>query len=167
MAHAKVITASPYKRKLEENLEKVEAKKRRRENRLAKKISGTGKSTTVTRKRGRTRVLTDTPQKLLIEKEAAERKTAKASKTGPRSQRNEKKEKKEVKPKNKKKNKKDYEESEDEETFCLVCTEPYSNSRAREKWVQCTACHMWAHEACTDGSCSYICHNCDSDDDSF
>jgi len=128
-----------------------------------------GSRPTVTRKRGRTRVLTDTPEKLLIEKEAAERKAAKATKTGSRSQRNEKKEKKEgkPKPKNKKKNKKDYEESEDEETFCLVCTEPYSNSRAREKWVQCTACHMWAHEACTDGNCSYICHNCDSDDDSF
>jgi len=53
-------------------------------------------------------------------------------------------------PQNKKRNKKDYEASDDEETFCLVCTEPYSNSRAREKWVQCTACHMWAHEACTD-----------------
>lgn len=122
-----------------------------------------GSRPTVTRKRGRTRVLTDTPEKLLIEKEAAERKAAKATKKGPRSQRNEKKEGK-PKPKNKKKNKKDYEESEDEDTFCIICTEPYSNSRAREKWVQCTACHMWAHEACTDGSCSYICHNCDSDD---
>ena len=100
-----------------------------------------GSRPTVTRKRGRTRVLTDTPEKLLIEKEAAERKAAKATKKGPRSQRNEKKEGK-PKPKNKKKNKKDYEESEDEDTFCIICTEPYSNSRAREKWVQCTACHM-------------------------
>ncbi|XP_039751300.1 uncharacterized protein LOC120627373 [Pararge aegeria] len=54
-------------------------------------------------------------------------------------------------------------EEEQEESFCLCCFEPYSNSRAKEKWVQCLDCKNWAHEACTGGELSYVCHNCLSD----
>ena len=38
------------------------------------------------------------------------------------------------------------ESSEDEEWFCLVCMEPYSNSRPGENWVQCASCKLWAHD---------------------
>lgn len=53
--------------------------------------------------------------------------------------------------------------SEDEEWPCLVCGEPFANSKAREKWIQCQQCRNWAHEACTDGSPFFTCPNCDSD----
>lgn len=53
---------------------------------------------------------------------------------------------------------------EEEECFCLVCLEPFSNSKSREKWVQCMICNGWSHEACTPGMMDYyICHNCQSD----
>ncbi|CAH2013177.1 unnamed protein product, partial [Acanthoscelides obtectus] len=45
---------------------------------------------------------------------------------------------------------------EEEESFCLCCLEPYSNTRAKEKWVQCLECKNWAHEACTGGELSYV-----------
>ncbi|XP_037870942.1 uncharacterized protein LOC119629361 [Bombyx mori] len=53
--------------------------------------------------------------------------------------------------------------SEEEECYCVVCMSAYSESRPREKWIQCTVCKMWAHEECTQGSLSYVCHNCDSE----
>lgn len=53
---------------------------------------------------------------------------------------------------------------EAEEWPCLVCGEPFRNSRAGEKWIECTVCRLWAHEECTPGEAGYICQNCDSDD---
>ncbi|XP_028172047.1 uncharacterized protein LOC114361250 [Ostrinia furnacalis] len=55
------------------------------------------------------------------------------------------------------------EESEEEECYCLICLAPYSESRSGEKWIQCTSCKQWAHEECTEGGLSYVCHNCDSE----
>ncbi|CAG9137628.1 unnamed protein product [Plutella xylostella] len=53
--------------------------------------------------------------------------------------------------------------SEEEECFCLVCMSPYSESRSREKWIQCASCKLWAHEECTVvaniAKPSYVCHN--------
>lgn len=54
-------------------------------------------------------------------------------------------------------------EDSEEESFCICCFEPYSNSRAKEKWVQCLECKNWAHEACTGRELSYVCHNYLSD----
>lgn len=56
-------------------------------------------------------------------------------------------------------------DSDEEDTFCLVCLDRFSNSASKEKWIQCTECHMWAHEKCTDGDNHYVCHNCTSDED--
>lgn len=53
--------------------------------------------------------------------------------------------------------------SEDDEYFCLVCMEPWSNSKGGEKWVRCLICHLWAHVACTKGDKLYYCHNCESE----
>ena len=50
-------------------------------------------------------------------------------------------------------------------TECLVCCEPYANSKSRETWVQCLGCRNWAHNACTSEDPFYVCHNCDSDSD--
>lgn len=59
------------------------------------------------------------------------------------------------------------EDEEDEECFCLVCVESYSNSKHREKWIQCYYCKGWAHVECTGvaRSGAYVCQNCESDDD--
>ena len=53
--------------------------------------------------------------------------------------------------------------SEDEEWPCLICGEPFSNSKSREVWVQCQQCLKWAHDDCTLGSPYFICPNCESD----
>lgn len=52
-----------------------------------------------------------------------------------------------------------------DDTECIVCCEPYANSKSRETWVQCLGCKKWAHNACTAGDPYYVCHNCDSDSD--
>jgi hypothetical protein len=146
------------------------------------------------RKRGRTRILTDTPEKIMIEQENAQRGLTKKSRHRPNTDlesntelaKNDVRDKKRKTRQNKKaaksaataqteKSKKqksrrrkttyDPDSEEEEETFCLICTEAYSNSKSRERWVQCISCEMWAHEACTDGSASFVCQNCDSCDD--
>jgi len=134
--------------------------------------AGPRTTTKTGRKRGRTRILTDTQKKLQIEKEAAERNSAKKPKTCAKSRKSDKKNDKKAGKKNKQcrkslliREKEMSESEEEEETFCLVCAEPFSNSRPGEKWVQCVDCHMWAHVECTDGSVMYVCQNCDSCDD--
>ena len=57
------------------------------------------------------------------------------------------------------------ESSDDEDWPCLVCGEPYRNSKPGEKWIECQICHHWSHTECTLNTRYYICHNCDSDDD--
>ena len=56
-------------------------------------------------------------------------------------------------------------DSDEEAWPCLVCCEPFGNSKPGERWVRCTGCKKWAHEACTRGDICYVCHNCDSDAD--
>ena len=56
-------------------------------------------------------------------------------------------------------------DEEEEEWPCLICGEPFSNSRSREVWVQCQACHKWAHRECTSGNQHFLCPNCESDSD--
>ena len=55
--------------------------------------------------------------------------------------------------------------SDDESWPCLVCAEPFSNSRPGEKWVRCMMCRLWSHEECPNGDRHYICQNCESDDE--
>ena len=46
--------------------------------------------------------------------------------------------------------------------FCLLCCEPWSNSRSKEKWIRCGLCQQWAHEDCADarGKKTYTCPLC-------
>ena len=53
-------------------------------------------------------------------------------------------------------------DSDEEAWPCLVCCEPFGNSKPGERWVRCTGCKKWVHEACTGGDICYVCHNCDS-----
>ena len=43
---------------------------------------------------------------------------------------------------------------------CLLCDEPFSNSLPGEKWMQCTACRMWAYENCMSGDKCFVCDHC-------
>ena len=58
-------------------------------------------------------------------------------------------------------------DKEDDDTYCLVCLDPFSNSKSREQWVQCFQCKKWSHEKCVEAGTTYICHNCYSDDSDF
>jgi len=58
-------------------------------------------------------------------------------------------------------------DDDDEEWPCLVCCEPFKNSRKGEKWIRCVSCEHWAHVLCTgldSKAKTYACDNCDSDD---
>ncbi|CAH1958296.1 unnamed protein product [Acanthoscelides obtectus] len=116
------------------------------------------KGTMKGRKKRKSAIYTDTPEKIEIEKEVEEREK-KRVKRNLGSQGN--------RPNNKVPRKKktgSAESSEDEnEYFCLVCVEPYGNSRKGEKWIQCTQCKMWSHEECVGQNLFYVCHNCESE----
>jgi len=116
----------------------------------------------------KTAILTDTPEREAIEKALRKREQKKNKSTSKWSKQSEAtKPVTKTKPKRKKPRKKKVEDydSSDDECHCLVCVEPYPNSRSREKWVQCIACKDWAHEECTavlKGQL-FVCQNCESD----
>ncbi|GBP09108.1 Jerky protein homolog-like [Eumeta japonica] len=113
-------------------------------------------------RKGKSAILTDTPEKTYLEEKKKEQ-DAKKKKVSKRVL-SEKKGKKKVTKGNKKKKFVDDEEDEKEdEHYCLVCLSPYSASKSREVWIQCQDCKLWAHEACTPGLPNYICQNCDSE----
>lgn len=49
--------------------------------------------------------------------------------------------------------------------WCLVCGEPFSESRSKEKWIKCIKCMEWAHVTCTSRpkAAIWICPNCESE----
>ncbi|CAH1993780.1 unnamed protein product [Acanthoscelides obtectus] len=105
------------------------------------------KSTNRGRKTRKSTIYTDTPEKEEIRREHENRlKRTKAKQVKKRLD-GEEKTKRNVR--NRKKNITQDESSEEEEYYCLVCVSAYSESRPREKWIQCTECKMWAHEECT------------------
>lgn len=55
--------------------------------------------------------------------------------------------------------------SDEAEWPCLVCGEPFANSRPSEKWIQCRGCKNWSHAECTTGVGLdlYVCQNCEFD----
>jgi hypothetical protein len=105
--------------------------------------------------------LTSSPYKaMLTGKQNAKKKPAK-------KQADKKKNKGTYEKKKRKKRRHETEDSSDEEDMkpCLICCEPYSRARPREKWVQCQLCLHWAHEECTPGFAHFICLNCNSGSD--
>ena len=107
------------------------------------------------KKRGRSMILTDTPVKNALEAEAAKRKTKVKGPTSRKVART-------LAPKKQVKAAKRPKATEEDACQCLVCDEPFGNSRPGEKWVSCNDCGKWAHEDCTSGDLCYVCHNCDS-----
>lgn len=126
------------------------------------------------RMKRKTAILTDTPEKILIEEQNAKKKATVKRKIGQDDTKKsasfkttgnvKSKRMKTVKKKPVKKYPSDSSaDSSDDESFCLVCYGPYSMST--EDWIQCKTCKEWAHLNCTDKSPFYVCINCDSDDD--
>ena len=115
------------------------------------------KATYVGRKIGRSRVLTDTPEKAEIEANYAKRHAGKGKGKGKGKLPTARALTSDV-------NQKSNTNTEDDDVWpCLVCCEPFGSSRSGEKWIQCTVCNKWSHEECTGGGMFYVCHNCDSD----
>lgn len=54
-------------------------------------------------------------------------------------------------------------ESEDEDAVCLRCLKRFSESRSGQQWIQCTSCRKWAHLECGKDCPRFICIHCDSD----
>jgi hypothetical protein len=105
-------------------------------------------------RQGRTRILTDTPEKKEIESKGKKRPPSSKVQTKGKSL--------------KKANPAPDSTDEDDDWPCLVCCEPFRTSKGREKWIQCVNCKKWAHEDCTDivkGQVLYVCDNCRSDDE--
>lgn len=135
------------------------------------------------RKKRKAAILTDTPEKMALAEEQDKRKDKKIKdKNGKQKSEPDKKENgkssrrldKATKKINKQKTIKrklryDQDSSDDDESFCLVCMEPYTNSKAGEQWIQCVMCKGWSHEECIymQPHGSYICQNCDSDDSDY
>lgn len=118
------------------------------------------------RRKVKSAILTDTPVKdelAAIEAVRMAKKKVKKPNFEETKKRKSKPDTKTKKTKVGKKQRRNEDSEEEEESFCLCCFEPYSNSKAKEKWVQCLECKNWAHEACTGGELSYVCHNCLSD----
>lgn len=115
-------------------------------------------------------ILTDTPEKNYIEQKKKEQEERKnkvkktivlcEKETNIRSK-NISSKKEQQKGRKKRKEMDNKEETENEENFCIVCLSPYSASRSGEVWIQCQSCKLWAHEECSPGLPTYICHNCD------
>ena len=103
------------------------------------------------RKPGRTRVLTDTPENNAIIQEQQQKscKRKGGAKTSSVARALVVSKKAKPAPVN-----------DDDSCPCLLCGEPFSNSLPGEKWVQCTACKMWAHENCTSGDKCFVCDHC-------
>ncbi|XP_050676211.1 uncharacterized protein LOC126973109 [Leptidea sinapis] len=122
------------------------------------------------RRKRKSAVLTDTPEKDSLQKEYEEKlaKTKKAcdqNKGKGKGKGKSAKTSKVGKEKVKKKILVSDSDSDTEEWFCLVCSESYSTSK-KEDWVECLECKMWAHVKCVTGNVQlFICINCNSDED--
>jgi len=116
------------------------------------------------RKKRKTAILTDTPEKNLIEQEHQQRKKMKLKTNTGEGKRKLIFAKGKGKGKKTKKAPKEKENrSDDEDCFCLVCLETFGNSRPNEQWIQCIECKMWSHVECVGDDKNYVCHNCDSE----
>lgn len=121
------------------------------------------------RMRRKTAILTDTPEKMLIEENSKKKDTVKRKvQIGRNSQKKSFpsticKKKLKQRRTNLKAPENDSSESSDEDVLCLVCGGPYSTSSG--DWLQCRECKHWAHLNCTNKSPFYICFNCESDSD--
>lgn len=130
--------------------------------------SGERKMNLKGRKRRKTAILTDTPNKDELQEEEEKRNAKKLrdvikQNQGVKRNISAKKNKKVAKTKKTVMESSEYED----ETLCLVCAESYSESKPGDDWIQCTKCPGWAHERCVNPVLFFVCQNCDSDEDCY
>ncbi|XP_033180906.1 tigger transposable element-derived protein 6-like [Mastacembelus armatus] len=129
--------------------------------------AGPRKTSSGTRRKRQSEILTDTPvkQALMEEEQRRGSKNVRKSILGKNKGRQKKKERTPQRKTTKKILKTNAEDSEtsDDENLCVVCLEAFGNSKPKEVWVKCAQCSLWAHQACTPGLPAFICHHCDSD----
>lgn len=122
--------------------------------------AGERKQSNKGKRKGSTAILTDTPVKKSLQAEQTETKMKKLKKSQLTKWRKSEKVKRKTN-----KNALDT-ASDDEDVFCLYCMSSYKGSKAGEPWIQCTECHMWAHEECAgEPDLFFRCINCDDTDD--
>jgi len=115
------------------------------------------------RRKGKSAILTDTPEKIEIEQRTKVNAKRNIDFGKNKSKKRKQKIKKPTKVIN---NKVSSDDSDEEETYCLICADLYSNSKQGETWIQCKKCKLWAHEDCTNQmfTAHYTCENCEADD---
>ena len=123
------------------------------------------KITTKGKKKRKSTIYTDTPEKNALQAEYDAKKKKAVKKTLKIS--DERQGKSTTRKRRQKKHldtsENDEEEEDEADYFCLVCLEHYNKSRPGEKWVQCLDCKYWSHEDCTTQEDLYVCHNCQSE----
>lgn len=118
----------------------------------------------VSRKRGKTVILTSSPYKTELEV-AQEKCKSTNTKSGKRKIMDGQIDSHKIKKSKVKKTKKAESDSEDEnsDAECLYCGDFYSSST--EGWINCSGCHKWAHNSCAgieeeDDEAILICEHC-------
>ena len=104
-------------------------------------------------------VITSSPYKKLLQEKEQKKKSSQKKTSG----KGKGKAKGKGKGKGKRKAPAHDDSSEDEEWPCLICGEPFVNSKSREMWIQCLQYKNWTHSDCTDESVYFVCPNCESD----
>lgn len=116
------------------------------------------------RKRGKTSILTDTPEKVALEEAARQKVKPKISK--PKKIRTTKKQAKKINKIPKRVAVESNSEDSDDDCVCLICYGKYSESRPKTEWIQCCSCKKWYHTSCAGCRPSqlfYDCKNCETE----
>lgn len=128
------------------------------------------------RKKRKTAILTDTPEKIAIKEEYNQRNKARKPILQPATGKSKRKlpsakgkgQEKKTTNLSRSKGKENHstpnsDSSDEEDCFRLVCLELFSNSLPNEKWVQCNDCKKWPYAASTKDDSYYVCYNCESE----
>lgn len=134
-----ILTSTPYKNYLEEEMQKKIEKEAKQKSREDKSV------------------------KIISEKRTKGKGVGKGQKTKQANKKREDK-KNNTKKQRIKRARKSYESESSDDAECMFCTEAYSKDAMGEGWVLCVKCHKWGHEACagldSDDEKDFVCDFC-------